>query len=52
MKFNSFPSFPVFFCLYSDIDVFTIYTQSFLWAIYVVLLRVRGDLWARSGRDE
>jgi hypothetical protein len=55
MKFNSFPSFSdslLFFCLYSNIDVFTIYTQSFLWAIYVVLLRVRGDLWARSGRDE
>jgi hypothetical protein len=45
-----FPGFS--FCLYSNIDVCTIYTQSFLWAIYVVLLRVRGDLWARSGRDE
>jgi hypothetical protein len=45
MKFNSFSSFSdsssFFFCLYSNIDIFTIYTQSFLWAIYVVLLRVR-----------
>ena len=40
------------YCLYFNIDIFAIYTRSFLWAIYVVLLRARGDLWARFGRDE
>lgn len=53
LRSSSFIFFLLPFFVYILASIFfTIHAQSFLWAIYVVLLFVRGDLWARSVRDE